>query len=125
MAILWNLADMAGEKRTARAAFLGGPAADPHGPACIAQLLESPVFLLFAPERSQDSYEICLESFAERILLDRKQRDLDRQAWLERHVRRLEEHFLSTPPQWFNFYDFWPTEKASAQAAAGGAVPGP
>lgn len=40
---------MDGEKRTACAAFLGVPAAYSHGPPCIAQLLDSPVFLLFAP----------------------------------------------------------------------------
>ncbi len=125
VAILGDRADLASEKRTARATFLGAQAAFPLGPLWIAHLLECPVYLLFALKRGPDSYEICLESFAERILLDRKRRDLDLQTWLERYVRRLEAHCLSTPLQWFNFYDFWPAEKASAQAAAGGVVPGP
>ncbi len=124
VAILGDRADLASEKRTARATFLGAQASFPLGPLWIAHLLECPVFLLFALKRGPDSYEICLEPFAERILLDRKRRDLDLQAWLERYVRRLEAHCLAMPLQWFNFYDFWPAEKASARAAAGGAVPG-
>jgi predicted LPLAT superfamily acyltransferase len=112
VALLGDRAELASEKRTARARFLGGEASFPLGPLWIAHLLECPVYLIFALNRGRDSYEICLESFAERILLDRKQRDRDLQAWLERYVRRLEAQCLSTPLQWFNFYDFWSSDAA-------------
>ena len=117
VAILGDRAELANEKRTAGATFLGAEASFPLGPLWIAQLLECPVYLMFALKRGPYSYEICLESFAERILLDRKQRDRDLKAWLERYVLRLEAHCLSTPLQWFNFYDFWPRAAASATSA--------
>ena len=118
VALLGDRPELASEKRTARASFLGAQAAFPLGPLWIAHLLECPVYLLFALKRAQNSYEVCLEPFAERILLDREHRERDLQLWLERYVRRLEAQCLSTPLQWFNFYDFWSTDGARQRAAA-------
>jgi len=117
VAVLGDRAELASEKRTGRARFLGAETAFPLGPLWIAHLLECPVYLIFALNRGPDSYEICLESFAERILLDRKHRERDLGLWLERYVRRLESQCLSTPLQWFNFYDFWQSNAAASAAA--------
>lgn len=116
VAILGDRAELGGEKRTGRCEFLGQEADFPLGPLLIAHLVECPVFLMFALKRGPFSYEVCLESFAERILLDRKRREQDLKDWLGRYVQRLEAHCLSAPLQWFNFYDFWRGPKVDATA---------
>ncbi|MEO6709464.1 MAG: hypothetical protein ABIP42_07785 [Planctomycetota bacterium] len=118
VAVLGDRAELSSEKRITKTRFLGADASFTLGPLWIAHLLECPVYLLFALNRGRDSYQVCLEPFAERILLDRKHREQQLQAWLERYVRRLEAHCLSTPLQWFNFYDFWHTEDAPQPAPA-------
>ncbi|MBK8180215.1 MAG: hypothetical protein IPK67_15270 [Planctomycetes bacterium] len=117
VAILADRAELSSEKRIGRSAFLGAPAAFPLGPYWIAHLLECPVLLLIARHREGLTYEVCLEPFAERILLDRDRRGLDLQAWLDRYVQRLEAHCLATPLQWFNFYAFWRADPARPTAS--------
>ena len=117
VAVLADRVELSSEKRRGRAQFLGAEAAFSLGPVLLAHSLGCPVYTLFALKRGKDSYEVCLESFAERILLDRKQRELELQAWLERYVRRLEAQCLSTPLQWFNFYDFWNNDDATRSDA--------
>ncbi len=118
VAMLGDRPELSSEKRTARAQFLGTEASFPLGPLWIAHLLGCPVYLIFALNRGRDSYEACLEPFAERILLDRKHREHDLQVWLERYVRRLEAQCLSTPLQWFNFYNFWSNDDAQQSPVA-------
>jgi predicted LPLAT superfamily acyltransferase len=121
VALLGDRAELSSDKRVGRAEFLGSPAAFPLGPYWIAHLLECPVLLLFALHRGGLAYEVCLEPFAERILLDRGRRDQDLQAWLERYVHRLEAQCLATPLLWSNFYDFW--RGAAASPAGDGRDP--
>ncbi|MGA7986605.1 MAG: glycosyltransferase family 2 protein, partial [Burkholderiales bacterium] len=52
-------------------------------------------------------YDVRLEPFAERIELDRRDREASLRPWVERYAARLEHHCREAPYNWFNFYDFW------------------
>lgn len=87
--------------------FLGEPAAWPLGPMLLASILQAPVILFYAVYRGGRTYDIYLERFAERVTADRRRRDEDLRVWVDRYVRRLEEHVRDAPYNWFNFFDFW------------------
>jgi predicted LPLAT superfamily acyltransferase len=86
--------------------FLGAPADFAQGPFVLACLLECPVYLFFCL-REGDGYRLYLEPFAERVELPRRDRDAALREYVRRYARRLEEHCLRAPYQWFNFYDYW------------------
>ncbi|MEI6987643.1 MAG: hypothetical protein WCK65_16130, partial [Rhodospirillaceae bacterium] len=98
--------DGGSSNRVSHVNFLGKPAPFAQGPFILASLLECPVFLFFCL-REGAKYHIYLESFAERILLPRHERQERLQEYLKQYAQRLEAHCLKAPYQWFNFYDFW------------------
>ncbi|CBL46065.1 Hypothetical protein HDN1F_24820 [gamma proteobacterium HdN1] len=59
------------------------------------------------PNYSEKSYRIKIEPFAEQIVLRRKTRDTDVQAYVARYSKWLERYCAETPLQWFNFFQFW------------------
>lgn len=87
--------------------FLGADAAFPRGPMILAGVLGAPVVFFAAVYRGGNRYEIFLERFADRIMLDRRDREASIRAWIERYAARLEHHCRAAPYNWFNFYDFW------------------
>jgi len=87
--------------------FLGAPARFPLGPLLLAGLLQAPVILAFGLYRGGRRYDVRLEPFAERIELDRRDREGSLRPWVERYAARLEHHCRDAPYNWFNFYDFW------------------
>ncbi len=95
------------EERECRCEFLGAPAHFPLGPLLLAGLLQAPVILAFGLYRGGRRYDVHLEPFADRIELDRRDRDGSLRPWVERYVARLEHHCREAPYNWFNFYDFW------------------
>jgi predicted LPLAT superfamily acyltransferase len=94
-------------ERTLSCDFLGAPARFPLGPLLLAGLVQAPVVLCFGLYLGGRRYEIHLERFAERIALDRRDREGSVRPWVERYARRLEQHCRAAPYNWFNFYDFW------------------
>jgi predicted LPLAT superfamily acyltransferase len=98
---VWNSA------RTASCEFLGAPARFPLGPLFLAGLLGAPVILFFGLYRGGRRYEIRLEAFAERIMIERGEREASVRPWLERYAQRLERQCRRAPYNWFNFYDYW------------------
>ncbi|MGH8746135.1 MAG: acyl-CoA synthetase [Burkholderiales bacterium] len=95
------------EDRDCSCQFLGAPARFPLGPLLLAGLLQAPVILAFGLYRGGRRYEVRLEPFAERIELDRRDRESSLKPWVERYAARLEHHCRDAPYNWFNFYDFW------------------
>jgi predicted LPLAT superfamily acyltransferase len=93
--------------RTCSCDFLGAPAKFPLGPLLAAGLLGSPVVLFFGLYLGGRRYEMRLESFADAIVLDPRDREASVRPWVERYARRLEHHCRLAPYNWFNFYDFW------------------
>jgi len=92
--------------------FLGVEAAFPIGPFLLAHLLECPVYLFFC-YREAGRYRIRMERFADRIRLPRQDRAAALQEWAARFAKVLEECCRKTPFEWFNFYDFWRSEKTA------------
>jgi predicted LPLAT superfamily acyltransferase len=93
-------------ERSARAAFLGGPALFPEGPFILASLLACPVYLLFCL-RIDGRYRVFIEPFADPLVLPRRTRRQALELAITRYAQRLEAHCLLAPTQWFNFFDFW------------------
>ena len=94
------------EDRAVYSDFLGTAAPFPEGPFILAALLECPVYLLFCV-KVDGRYDVYLEPFADPLKLPRQSRREDLQRVTDQYARRLEQHCLTTPYQWFNFFDFW------------------
>lgn len=120
--IVGILADRAPHgQRFEMAPFLGSEAAFPTGPLVLAAALDAPVMLFFALRRGNRDYQIRLETFAERITLERRWRDAGLRVWIARFAARLETQCRAYPFNWFNFYDFW-EPRPHADAAKPGAA---
>lgn len=97
--------------RVVTAPFFGAPADFPMGPFVLASLMECPTYLFFCL-REGSRYQIYLEPFSERIVLQRQQRQQQLAELAQRYAQRLEYYCCKAPFQWFNFFDFWRSEKA-------------
>ena len=95
--------------------FLGTEAPFPEGPFILAALLKCPVYLLFCL-KSEDSYDVYLQPFADPLELPRQTRQEDLQRAVTLYAQQLEQRCLTAPYQWFNFFDFW--KKSQAQNGA-------
>lgn len=93
-----------------RLSFLGFPADFSIGPFRLAVMLERPMVFMVALYRGGNRYDIHFErlpgdgqdggpSGSERALGD--------------YVKRLEHYCVLDPSNWFNFYEFWPSEDRS------------
>jgi predicted LPLAT superfamily acyltransferase len=92
--------------RTTRVPFLGKPAPFAQGPYILASLLECPVYVSFAI-RHQGRYRLYIEEFSDKIILDRRDRELSLQYYANKFSKILEKKAKKYPYQWFNFFDFW------------------
>jgi predicted LPLAT superfamily acyltransferase len=86
--------------------FLGQEAGFPNGPWILGALLRCPVHLLFCV-RIGDGWRMTLEPFADRIVLDRKDRRDALRGHAAAYALRLEAYARAFPLQWYNFFDFW------------------
>jgi len=86
--------------------FFSGKAALPQGPYILAALLKCPTYLMFCTKEPH-GYKIFFEHFAERIKLNRKNREADMQTYAQSFANRLEHYTKQYPFQWNNFFMFW------------------
>ncbi|WP_434779131.1 glycosyltransferase family 2 protein [Neisseria sp. Ec49-e6-T10] len=86
--------------------FLGEKAPFPQGPFILAATLKCPVFLMFGLKPA-NQYIIYFEEFANPLTLPRQTRQASLQAAVDLYAKKLEEHCLISPLDWFNFYPFW------------------
>jgi len=86
--------------------FLGAPARFPLGPFALAVALEAPVLTIHCIERD-DHYHIHFETLWQGGAVPRKEREMRRDALADAFVARLEQHCLTAPWQWYNFFPFW------------------
>ena len=108
------LADRTSPGKTARAAsttFLGRPADFPLAPFQLAGVLDCPVFFALCVRRGEASYQTLLRPIAAAARVPRGEREKRAGELLERYVALLESYCREFPYQWFNFYDFWGTER--------------
>ncbi|HET6545616.1 MAG TPA: acyltransferase [Rhodanobacteraceae bacterium] len=87
--------------------FMGAPARFPVAPFLIATALRVPVVLCFGLYRGGRRYDLAFETFADGLVLSRRERGAELRAVVQRYARRLEHHVRSDPYNWFNWYDFW------------------
>jgi predicted LPLAT superfamily acyltransferase len=92
--------------------FLGQAAPLPAGPHVLAAVLGVPVMLSFGIWRGPRHYEIRFEPFADRVAPGgRAGREAAVAESVARYAARLEATCREHPYNWFNFFDFWGTER--------------
>jgi len=106
-------------ERSVEVDFLGGKARLPVGPWYLANALQVPVILGFGCYLGDNRYAAHFELFAESIRLPRNDREGGIKQLAQKYANRLEYYAHLAPYNWFNFYDFWPTEATEPGAAAG------
>ena len=111
--ILGTMGDRVGlGGKSAVAPFLGAPARFPAGPYLVAAALGCPVLVAFGLHTPPNRYDLYCEPLADRIVLPRgAAREEALAAWASRYAARVEHHCRLAPYNWFNFYDFWSTDR--------------
>ena len=99
------------QDQTTPCTFFGKVARFPAGTMWLANILQVPVILFFGLYRGGNRYEVHFELFAERVMIDRRRRDLEVQQWTQRYADRLEHYCRLAADNWFNFYDFWEEQR--------------
>jgi predicted LPLAT superfamily acyltransferase len=107
------------QEPTRRAPFFGDTAPMPVAPYLIASVLDTPVLLCFGLYRGGNRYALHFEHFADRIQIPRSERNARLDDWLARYAARLEHHARLDPYNWFNFYDFWQSDRVEPAVTAG------
>ena len=106
IAIAGDRTPVTGDMRTSVVPFLGDDAHFPQGPYLLASVIGCPVYLLFC-RREKNGHHIVFETFADRIVLPRRDKPAGLAALARRYAERLQQHCLQAPEQWYNFFDFW------------------
>lgn len=101
------------------APLFGDEARFPAAPWLLASALKVPVVLAFGLYRGGNRYELVFEEFSDGLDIPRPQRREALAALAQRYAARLQHHARRAPYNWFNFYDFWPTDASSPGPAAG------
>jgi predicted LPLAT superfamily acyltransferase len=91
--------------------FLGAPAHFPTAPWQIASAMHVPVVLCLGIYRGGSKYELHFEVLSEKLHFDRRERNRKLVAAVQLFADRLAHYARLAPYNWFNFYDFWHTEK--------------
>ena len=113
IAIAGDRVPVSGDRR-ARADFLGAPADLPAGPYLIAAVLRCPVWLLSCLHAPY-GYRARIELLAERVALERGDRQAGLDACAGRFARWMTASLRESPFDWFNFYPFWNTARHAAE----------
>jgi predicted LPLAT superfamily acyltransferase len=103
---------VANSRKTTRCTLLGGEVELPAAPVLLAHRLGVPILLFFGLYRGGNRYDVYLEPFAERVVLDDARRAEQVQQWMQRFADRIAFHLRSAPYNWFNFYDIWSRDAA-------------
>lgn len=105
-----------GEHRVV-AQFLGEDADFPASPWLIASVLKVPVALCFGLYLGGNRYDLHFEVLTESLHIERRQRQQQLAQWVQRYASRIEHFARLAPYNWFNFYDFWKSERADRAVA--------
>lgn len=96
-----------GTEKTVTCTLLGEPVKMSTAPILMASALKVPLIVFFGVYLGGNRYKIHFELLAEKVILQRKIRQQDIQAYTQKYVDILEKQMLETPYNWFNFYDYW------------------
>lgn len=108
---------LSGVTRTAKVEFLGRQTNFPIGPYLLGRALECPVKLMFAYKNycgDDQRLHFDVIDFAERITLPARQKQQRLQEYAQQYACELEKVCREAPYQWFNFYNYWPSDTPAA-----------
>jgi predicted LPLAT superfamily acyltransferase len=94
-----------------KVSFFGHDAEFPDAPFRLAAMLKCPVILMVGLYRGGKRYDLYFEQLVDGLPVDRKDRERVIQSWQKHYVARLEHYCRLAPFNWFNFYDFWDSNK--------------
>jgi predicted LPLAT superfamily acyltransferase len=94
-----------------RCEFFGEPAWFPEAPALLSRILDMPLVLFFCLHRSDGRYEVWFEHLADPPRVVRHEREAAIHGIMQSYANRLEHYCRLAPYNWFNFYDFWQSDK--------------
>lgn len=94
-------------EKTVTCTLLGEPVEMSAAPVLIAATLGIPIIVFFGIYLGGNRYKVSFELLADKVILNRKTRQQDIQAYTQKYVDILEKQMLETPYNWFNFYDYW------------------
>ena len=100
--------------RTVTVDFMGRPAPLAQGPFILTTLLKCPVMAMFAL-REGDKRVIYAHELRAEVKVTRSERSAFIQALAQDFARLLEQHALTHPYDWFNFFDFWQQDQANTK----------
>jgi len=100
------------DERSIEVEFAGGKARVPEGPWLLAAACKVPILLGFCLYQGGNRYAAHFEVFSDRLELPRDTRAAALQAVAQRYAQRLEHYACSAPYNWFNFYEYWPSDMA-------------
>lgn len=103
-----------GEEPVVHLDFFGAPAPFPLGPWRAAALLRRPVLFIAGLYCGGNRYRIVIDEVADFTLTEPAGREAAIQAAMTRYVQILEGYCRSHPYNWFNFFDFWHEQSATA-----------
>ncbi|NOQ65369.1 MAG: lipid A biosynthesis acyltransferase [Methyloprofundus sp.] len=93
--------------KTVKCTLLGKTATLPTAPILMAAALKVPVVVFFGLYLGGNRYKIHFDLLDEEIILNRKTRQEDIQAYVQQYADLLEKQIIAHPYNWFNFYDYW------------------
>jgi len=94
------------EGRLEMVSFLGAVASFSQGPFYLADLLDCPVFNVFAVKKS-DGYHAYFSHVSNSLKTVRKNRQVAIKKNIQNYASALEKFACDYPLQWFNFYNYW------------------
>ncbi len=98
------------KEKTVSCTLLGDEIILPAAPILIAASLNVPIIVFFGIYKGGNLYQLHFKLLAEKIQLNRGQRQQDIQYWMQQYANILEEQIKTAPFNWFNFYDYWREE---------------
>lgn len=101
--------------RLLKANFLGDEASFPEGAFILASIIGAPIYFGTGIRRKDfslnSSYEFKIQKARTQFTGSRRERKQQIQALLEEYVAFIEEGCSRYPYQWYNFFNFWETNK--------------
>ena len=94
-----------------RCEFFGEPAWFPEAPALLSRILDMPLVVFFCLHRGDGRYELRFEHLADPPRVARHKREAAIHDIMQSYANRLEHYCRLAPYNWFNFYDFWQSDK--------------
>jgi predicted LPLAT superfamily acyltransferase len=99
------------DSKRIRCEFFGEPAWFPEAPALLSRILDMPLVLFFCLHQGEGRYEVRFEHLADPPRVVRHEREAAIHDIMQSYANRLEHYCRLAPYNWFNFYDFWQSDK--------------